>query len=570
MSEIKINKIEKLKRSLRPYDYYTERIGELDPAQLSEADRFYLKNFGVYNHKLRPENFILRIRVPGGRISTEAFESLVKMAGSAGSRMILTSRAQLELHDLDLKTALHYSKEVERIGLGTWQTYTDNIRNIVTDPLDGLSADTKIEVYGIILALQRLFLKNPDFVGMLPRKFNTAISGTLGSDAYFCGNDLFFGLARRDGEYGFNLYAGGKSSEIATDLDIFCRPDEVAPFFEAVVRTYMEEGPRGSRTKTRLFHMLQSVGTDTFKKMVLQRYKGEPRGRGERLYGSFAGFGQECTRLKEGTFAHRYKSSFGELLSTQAEEIVALCKEYDVQQLRLGCDQNLYIPGLPEKVAFSGSSDRYAGIVACAGSKYCIYSLFDTKEESANLTLQRVAKREISVGFSGCLKGCARHAFSDIGFVGIRTGLYGEKAERGIRLYLGAEYSKTERAARLILYAVPLRCLNNLLDLLVSLFEMSGCSRFEAFAASVINRYSTEALAFWLLMNYYRRYVTETGPLFIPDAESRDDEKEYFTAQIERAGIQGEEAVLSRLKQKEEFPFREAIVFLEKASFAVR
>ncbi len=570
MTEIKINKIEKLKRSLRPYDYYTGRLGDIDPTRLSEADRFYLKNFGIYNHKLRPENFILRIRVTAGRISTAAFGSITEMARSADSRVVLTSRAQLELHDLDLETALSYSQEVEKVGLSTWQTYTDNIRNIVTDPLDGLVEDSKIEVYPIIEDMEKIFLKNRDFVGMLPRKFNTALSGISADIVPFCGNDLFFALARKSGEYGFNLYAGGKSSEMATDLALFCRPDEVVPLFEAVVKTYIEEGPRGSRTKTRLFHMIKSMGIDAFKEAVLKRCDFEPQSAGERVYGPPRGFLKESTRLKDGTFAHRYKSRFGELSLSQAEEILELCERFGVRQLRLGCDQNIYIPALPERVDLKGSCDRYAGIIACAGSKYCVYSLFDTKDESGRVAWKRVAKNDISVGFSGCLKGCARHAFSDIGFVGIRTGLFGEKTERGVRLYLGAEYSRAAYAGRLILYSVPLRCLNNMLDLLVSLYEMSGCERFEEFAASIINRYSTEATAFWLLMNYYRRFVSKKGELFIPEAKEHDDEKSYFTALLKREGVPGEEEVLSRLKMQEEFRFREAIILLEKASFAVR
>ncbi len=570
MTEIKINKIEKLKRSLAPYDYYKKRLGEIDPEEIGEADRFYLKNFGIYNHKLRPENFVLRIRVPGGRVSSQAFESIVKMAKSAESRIVVTSRAQLELHDLSFEVALRYSQEIERFGLSSWQTYTDNIRNIVTDPLDGLSPDSVIEVYGIIAAMERLFLKRADYVGMLPRKFNTAISGAVKSIAPFCGNDLFFALARKGGEYGFNVYAGGKSSDAATDLDIFCTVDEVAPFFEAVIKTYIEYGPRESRSRTRLFHMIKNIGLDGFKELLFKRYGKKPKSAGERLYPDGYAYEKDRLKLKDGTFAHRYKSGFGELSFAQADEIVQICKRYDLSSLRIGCDQNIYIPGLPEFVEFEASSDRYTGIVACAGSKYCVYSLFDTKSESAKLVLQKAAKNSISIGFSGCLKGCARHAFSDIGLVGIRTGLYDTKTERGIRLYLGAEYTKGERAGRLILYSVPLRSLENMLDLIVALFERSGFGRFEEFAASIINRYSREALAFWLLMNYYRKFVSKKGELFIPEARTHDDEKSYFAALLEGESGGGEFEIVSRLKAEEEFAFREAIIYLEKASFAVR
>ncbi len=568
MTEIKINKIEKLKRSLKPYDYYKKRLERLNAADLDEANRFYLKNFGIYNHKLRPENFILRVRIAGGRVRTEAFEALFKMAESANSRMIMTSRAQMELHDLSLQTALEYSEEVEKLGLSSWQTYTDNIRNIVTDPLDGLSTECEIEVYETILAMQKIFLKNPDFTGMLPRKFNVAVSGMRADMTPFCGNDLFFALAEKDEEPGFNLYAGGKSSDAAADLNIFCRLEDVPELFEAVVRLYMQKGPRGSRTKTRLFHMLQSMSIEEFREELEESAGRKLEPAGSRIAGRTPS--RAKTKLKEGGYAHRYLSRFGEVEPKQAEEILKICERYGVEQLRLGCDQNLYIPHLPETVEFAHSSVRYEGITACAGSKYCVYSLFDTKEESANLKPQRLSQNGITLGYSGCLKGCARHAFSDIGFVGIRTGLYSEKSERGIRLYLGAEYTYGKRAGRLILYAVPLRCIDETVDLLVSLFELSGFETFEEFAAKAINLYSKEALAFWLLLNYYRRYVVKKGAPFMLPVQKPEEEKQRFTEILKEQGVDGEEEVLQKLQTEEQFKFREAIIFLEKAAFAVR
>jgi len=63
---MKPNKIERLKSECRPYDF-REKIFSLNLEDLSEEDRFYLKNWGIYNIKLRPEKFMLRIRVAGGR-----------------------------------------------------------------------------------------------------------------------------------------------------------------------------------------------------------------------------------------------------------------------------------------------------------------------------------------------------------------------------------------------------------------------------------------------------------------------------------------------------------------------
>ena len=59
MIEKKFNKIERLKQTLHPNDY-RKRLETLNWEQIEESDRFYLKNFGIYNIKLRPELFYVK------------------------------------------------------------------------------------------------------------------------------------------------------------------------------------------------------------------------------------------------------------------------------------------------------------------------------------------------------------------------------------------------------------------------------------------------------------------------------------------------------------------------------
>ncbi|WP_201353593.1 nitrite/sulfite reductase [Hydrogenimonas urashimensis] len=567
MEQKKLNKIEKLKRQLKPVEFY-EKLTELDPTHLDESDRFYLKNFGIFNHKLAPETFTLRIRVPAGRIGVESFERIYRMARSADAKMIVTSRAQLELHGLDYHSALEAARKIEDFGMTAWQTFTDNFRNIVTDPLDGIAEDAVMEVYGLVLAMQESFLKKPEYVGMIPRKFNTAISGRLSQSLSFFGNDLYFALAKKDGVYGFNLYAGGKNSHTACPLDIFVTPAETVALFRTVAKIYKEEGPRESRSRARLFHMIESIGIETLRLKIAERYRGLLEGAGESLMKK--GRQERRVRLKNGLYAHRYTTRFGETDAPQVEEILHICDRYGVDTVRIGCDQNFYIPDLPPDVPFDHSAPRYEGILACAGSRYCVYSLMDTKESSASLALERCRRLGISLGFSGCLKGCARHAFCDIGLVGIRTKLFADEVERGVRLYLGALYSGGERAGRLILYSVPMRALNAMIDLIAGLFEKSGYSDFEDFSKEVLDTYSEPALAFWLLLNYYRANVAKSGELLLLDKCGHEDEKGCFIEKLQRSGSESDRQIVEYLQCQEAFPFREAIIHLERECFRVK
>ena len=566
MTTPRINKIEKLKLRLKPVDYLP-RLSSLKEEELTEEDRFYLKNFGIYNHKLSPERFNLRIRVPAGCIGLEALRGIHGLCLRHEASLLLTSRAQLEIHGLTLRRSLELFEAVEALGLTSWQTYTDNFRNVVTDPLDGLAEDTRIDVFPLVERMQSLFLKNPDFVGLIPRKFNTAITGREGQTASFFGNDLLFALAKKGEAWGFNLYAGGKNSDTARPLDIFARPDEVPGMFEAAATLYKERGPRESRSKARMFHLLERVGAATFRRWMAERLGRELEGAGE-LAIRKAPY-EAKVRQHDGRFTHRYTTSFGEPNREQLEEIFALCEAHGIKELRIGCDQHFYLPGLPERVDFRHAERGNARIVACAGSKYCVYSLMDTKEAGREMGLEACERLGISVGFSGCLKGCARHAYADIGFVGIRTKLYLGEVERGVRLYLGARYTRGERAGRLILYAVPMRRIDATIDTIAALFESSGYEDFETYAAEVLDRYSEPALAFWLLLNLYNRLVLEEPLLSLP-AQEPEEEKAFFIEALKKRGEERYSDLLGALRSEEAFPFREAIVLLERALFSVQ
>ncbi len=491
---IKINKIERLKAVRRPYEFLDE-VGRVDLKNLSEADRFYLKNFGIYNHKLSPETFMLRIRITAGRIRLSQLAEISQIAQEYSLGIILTVRAQIELHSMTAENVLTVRQRVEELELTTWQTLTDNFRNIITDPFDGKSKTNEIEVYPLIKKMELLFLKNPDYLGTLPRKFNTAICGDTESSHSFFNNDLYFALAVREDRIGFNLYLGGKNSEMAQDADIFISPEDVSPLFEAVIQTYLDYGLRGTRSKTRLFHLLQEIGMDRFRIYLSSYYPKTLQSAG--LLQTKKTAPTEFTELPSGYYAFCYQSRFGEI---SADELSRLCDHAGEEEysIRLGVDQNIHLFGLKEaKTTWEKRSDPLH-ISVCAGSRYCTLSLFDMKSEARLLPLERLERLHLTVGYSGCLKGCGKHQHVDIGLVGLRTAIFGS-TQKSVRFFLGGQYTDGGAPARLILMAVPLHGLNGLIHTILDEFAESGYSDFELFSRDILNRFSSNFLALWFL-----------------------------------------------------------------------
>ena len=491
----KLNKREKFKARLRPFDYFKE-FENLDFENLGEGDRFYLQDFGIFTTDFLEDEFTMRLRVPAGRINAEQFKHIANVTNEYDLTTILTARGGIQLHGLETDNVLDIWKKLNTIGLTTWQSFGDNIRNIVADVYDGVGQYSEIEVYPIVTQMQEYILKNPRYVGMLPRRVSIGISGNSASVTSFFANDLYFALAEKDGVNGFNVLMGGKNTEIAQSVDIFLKPDEVFNFFKAFVEAFYLHGSRFSRSKTRLFYLIESIGINKLKKYIQKEYGSEFQSAGKILLEKVVFSNHE--ELKDGTFSYCYQTDFARVSSEEMVQISEYASEHNTE-IRIGIDQNIYLLHLKDKNTPFTSPSESSTILACAGN-LCPYSFWSIKNETSYLPLKKIAKYGIQVGFSGCAKGCGRHYHTDIGLIGLKTNNFGD-TEGGARVFLGAVHTKGLSVGRMVFSMVPLVHLNDTLALIIKLYEKSGYENFEYFSHNILNRFSSEFLGMWILAN---------------------------------------------------------------------
>ena len=493
-----LNSVEKLKLKRKPNQYLAD-IEDIDLENITKEQRFYLKSIGIYNFKATPEICMIRVRVSGGNISVKQLEQIVSISDKYNTEIILTSRGQVEFHDIQTADIFKIYQDIRLTGLNCYQTLSDNIRNIMSDPLDGVGLSNKIETYPIVKDIESVFLKKEEFISSIPRKFNIAISGNSSNIIPFFSNDLYFALAVKDNIYGFNIYLGGRNIQIAQSADIFVQKEDVKDVSEAVLKAFNKYGSRGSRNKTRLFHLLETIGIEKFKSYMSEFYNKKLETSGKTLitkekYDQFI-------PIKESKYCFRYQTSFGRIDKFELLKIIEFVKQEDLQ-IRFGGDQNIYLIGLKSKESPFENNQGSSNILACAGSKYCFFSIFDVKEKSNMLDIKKLERYNISFGYSGCLKGCGRHRFCDIGLISVRINRFGEK-EEGVRLFLGALHTTGDAINRLIFWTVPLRELNNLIDLIIDEFLHSGYGDFEEFSLNVLNKYSEDFLSAWFICKIY-------------------------------------------------------------------
>ncbi|WP_292656871.1 ferredoxin--nitrite reductase [Nitratifractor sp.] len=521
----KINKIEKLKetRSYQEAWEALQRYAKEGYDAISKEDMsYFLKTFGIFDRPATPGKFMLRVRIPGGRLTSEQATRLGELSRDYGEdAMDLTTRMQVQLRYLKIEDLPTVLEGLEAVGITTWQTGVDNFRNIVTDPLDGLAFDNLIECAPLIEAMQSLWLKQPDYINVLPRKFNTAISGSLANRCNLFAHDICFALANKDGEYGFNLYLGGKVGAIAERADIFVTPDELMELYKAVIDTYIQYGFRDSRNRNRLHYLIKEAGMETYVEAVKESAGRDFDSAGETLVKTpRTEEADGRIRLKDGTWALHTVVPSGIFHGTAMIDAAENAQKNGSGTLNISTTQNLFLLGVPtEKIDAALSEapyDRYRNVstpyfnqlVACAGSDLCPFGVIPNKADAIEMAeklgekVPLPADASIRMHWSGCVKGCGVHELGDIGFVGCKVKVDGQSAY-GVHIQLGGKSTASQEEAYTILKSIPLTQATDYVAQLASAYRDLRRKResFERFESRVLRRYSKGALGFLLHWN---------------------------------------------------------------------
>ncbi len=521
----KVNKIELIKSKMTPKEAF-KRLTEISKkgyeALSLEDKNVFLKYFGLFDkNEFTPKKFMLRVRIPGGRLSPKQAKVLGEVARDFGEDYIdLTTRMQVELRFIKIEDVPKIFEKLESVGITTYQTGIDNLRNIVTDPLDGIGADNFIESFPILLKLQSLFLKKEEWIGALPRKFNTAITGSITNRSNAYGHDCCFVLAQKDGVYGFNVYLGGKVGKVAKSADIFLKSDEVEEFFENLINLFKKYGFRDNRNKNRLHFLIEAVGMDNFRKALEEFSQKSFKKAGETLC-KMEHFdnNQGKVQLKDGSFALHAIVAGGIFKGSDLIEAADIALE-NGGEIRLSVEQNLYITNIknPLEVLKKPFFSKYKNVdtpffnnlVACAGKKECSFGVILNKPdaiEMADFLSKEVDLEDAKVRmyWSACVKGCGIHEWGDIGFVGAKARVDG-KTEFGVDILMGGSLSKAKEA-HTILKAVPLRFAKFLIKEIMIEFKENREYKesFEDFYYRYLNKFSKGSIGFLMIFNYFLR-----------------------------------------------------------------
>ncbi|MCB4747417.1 MAG: ferredoxin--nitrite reductase [Sulfurovum sp.] len=550
----KVSKIETTKTLKDPMEVYKklDKIASGGYENLSKEDStYFLKCFGLFD---KGENFMLRVRIPGGKLTNIQAIRIGEVAQKYGNNYIdITTRMQVELRYLSIGDIAKVLRELKEVGISTFQTGVDNPRNIVTDPLDGISYDNIIETKPIIDKLQDIIGENPEWISVLPRKFNTGILGSLSNSCNIFGHDCNFVLAQKNGIFGFNIYLGARVGMQAKDANLFVTKEEVPTFFTALLTVFKNYGYRDNRNKNRLVFLLNDIGINTLIKAVKKEAGIDFTTAGITMVQSQnIALGTNRVLLKDSSFAYKLIVPSGIFSGTDMIEVAKVATKYGSGGICLTYDQNLYIIHInAEKTTLFEQTDiiqRYAkynnlyftDMIACAGTATCSYGVIPNKSdaiEMAHFLNSEIAIENAAVrmNWSACPKGCGIHGIADIGFEGCKAKDADGNRVDGVHLFLGGKITYNAKEGHTLHKSLPVTEAKYHIKYLLKAYATlkKRGETFENFETHFLSRnYSYQALAFYTKINYILNDKLGIDIFFELDREpksGRREEYELFT-----------------------------------------
>ena len=437
---LKRNSVERLKREKSPLGM----LGELPAliaagyADIPEEDIVRLKWWGLYHDKPKVGTFMLRIKLPAGRVDARQLRAVGELSVEHGSDAgELSTRQTIQLHYLRLAALPDVFARLDAVGLTTAGACGDAVRNVTGCPLSGIAHDELFDATPVIDEVTSFFYGNPDYSD-LPRKHKITIS----TCAHRCNaaeiNCIALVGAIRDGVEGFGVMVGGGLSSVprlARELGVFVAKEEALEVLRAIIDAWQEDlRYRVSRVKARLKFMIDDIGPEGMRAEVERRlgralpdFELPPH---PEVDHDHMGIGLQ----HDGARSLGIPVHVGLVSGTQMLALAELA-ETSGHDLRVTRQQNLVLTGVAE-ADVEGVSARLAelgfplevnpiraGSIGCTGEPHCNFSVTETKTRLSSLVEGLEARfgddvADLKLHLDGCPHACAQHWVGDIGFQG--------------------------------------------------------------------------------------------------------------------------------------------------------
>ncbi len=477
-----------------------------------------------------------RIKIPFGGLNPDQMDTLADLAEEYSDSVLhVTTRQDFQLHYVHIDDTPTIMRRLAAAGITTREACGNSVRNVTACPLAGVCRDEVFDVTPYARSTARFMLGHPDAQGF-GRKFKIAFSGCRESACALVNIHDLGGIAVTRMENGkerrgFEMYVGGGLGAVphfAKLFDAFVPEEELLPVTQAIGRVFARLGEKKNRAAARIKFLIQKLGIEEFKRLVLEERKTMPEDprwtsylqdvrnyrewpanqpgnlNGQQRPEGFEGwYRTNVYRQKQpGYVAATVTLPLGDLSSWQMRELANVARRFSGDSVRTTVEQNIILrwvseadlPDLYRELKRIGLHEPGAGsiidVIACPGTDTCKLGIASSRGLAAEIRTRLARKfyaldeavKNLHIKISGCFNSCGQHHIADLGFYGTSRTIGNRKVPH-FQVVLGGQWENNAGAYGLAIGTVPSKRIPDVIDALTDRYvreRLSG-EKFQEF-----------------------------------------------------------------------------------------
>ena len=413
-----------------------------------------------------------RIKIPFGGFTPTQMRVLADLAEEYSDNIChVTTRQDIQLHYVHIEDTPSIFRRLAAEGITTREACGNSVRNVTACPIAGVCNTETFDVTPYAKATAFYLLGHPDTQDF-GRKFKIAFSGCKHEACGLVSLHDLGGIAVKrtiDGKEkrGFEIYVGGGLGAVPHQAKLmfdFVAEEDLLPLSRAIGRVFAKLGEKKNRQKARLKFVVQKLGIEEFKRVVVEEWQKMPEDP------SWRKFFDEIPRYEEKpseqivsiglpnkpegydkwaqTNVYRQRQAgfatvtvtlpLGDLTADQMRKLADLTHKFASDHARTTVEQNIVlrwvkeeqVPVLYAELKKINLAQPGAGtivdVVSCPGTDTCKLGIASSRGLAGELRSRFLAKenelseevRKLHIKISGCFNSCGQHHVADIGFYG--------------------------------------------------------------------------------------------------------------------------------------------------------
>jgi sulfite reductase (ferredoxin) len=448
-----------------------------------------------------------RIKIPAGGLNAAQLETLADLAEEYSDGIAhITTRQDVQLHYVQIEDTPSVMRRLGAANITTREACGNSVRNVTACPYAGVCPDEVFDVTPYSRALSKFLLGHPDTQNF-GRKFKHSFSGCA---QHACGlasmHDMGMVAVTRiengKEKRGFEVSVGGGLGAVpyqAKLFDAFVPQEELLPLAQSIGRVFAALGEKKNRSRARIKFLVQDLGIEKFKQLVLEDRKNLPHdprwtdyiaaaetfqeaplrpGGPAPLLGSeaFQRWVETNTRAQkqQGYTVVTIALPLGDISANQLRAVADIARRFTKETIRSTVEQNIVLRWVSQSDLVElhkaldavGLADPGAGsivdIAACPGTDTCKLGISSSRGLAAELRRRLAEKNfqlddsvvKLHIKISGCFNSCGQHHVADLGFYGVSRKMSGYAVPH-FQVVLGGEWEHNGASYGLPVIAIP-------------------------------------------------------------------------------------------------------------------